>query len=121
MGPVERRGVTGGDGAEAFVEIRLKTFKVMAFPEELFQFDEPATIYISRAKTFQDLRRKFQRVLGNIPVQLRKATANPLMKFRIWKCSREAEYLEKIGYKYNTFTDSPIDATSLIDLTFDAK
>ena len=66
-GPVERRGILHGDEGwkEGFVELYLKKFDIMAFPnKKMFDFKEPQSIYVSKVSTVKDLNLKVRRCLN---------------------------------------------------------
>jgi len=47
------------------VEVRLKSFQFLAFPDKHFKFSGPMTIYISRAESYKKFVTKFKRVLAH--------------------------------------------------------
>lgn len=124
VGPIERRGIVTNEKNEGgFIETRMKTFKVLAYPNSHFNFKEPQILYMSRSLAMIDLKRKMQRTMGHIASNKGKnSNPNPLLApLRIWACSRDLTYLQTLDQKYKDFTDTLIDARPLIDHTLSTK
>ena len=121
-GPVERRAIIDGDEeieTQAVVEVRLKSFKVLAFPDKHMQFTKPMTVYVSRAESLNKFTGKIKRVLANQANNIVKSTKqNPCKdKLRLWCCSKDEEYLMGLDKLYECNNEVNIEATPLVPFT----
>jgi hypothetical protein len=120
-GPVIRYGIVCGDAdyKEAFVEVYLKKFDIMCFPNaNKFNFKVPRSVYMSKMQTIDDFNLKVRRCANGYLAAKREMPVGA--KARLWKSMlNDMEYLNGLDKKYQDYTETKIDAYPLVPISGD--
>jgi hypothetical protein len=100
---------------ECVVELYLKPMLVLPLQNNMFRFDAPKTILISRRETLFELEKKICRVFNNSLFS--RGEKNFLVtKFRLWKAllsQTKVEELAEIEKKVKSYTHVKFDGRCL--------
>ena len=106
---------------EAIVEVYLRPVSFFPIPNQLFKFQKPMTVLISRIEKLEDLQKKFQRVL-NLRLYSLQERSVMVSLMRIWKSStNDFEEIQGWEKKYKNYTQAKIEANCILSSDEDKK